>query len=105
MIWRKVLKLSPMHAQCILGMEQAESDALLTELAENLVDERYAYFHKWRKHDMIVWDNWRVIHCANGVPPSCRRLAHRTTIIGDYGYGRYLDATRDRMDIGAKLVD
>lgn len=102
---RKVLKLSPMHAQYIQGMDPAESDALLTELAEHLVDERYAYHHHWRKNDMIVWDNWRTIHCAAGVPMSCRRLAHRTTIIGDYGYGRYLDASRDRMDIGAKLVD
>lgn len=102
---RKVLKLSPMHAQYIVGMEQAESDALLTELADHLVEERHAYFHDWRKNDLIVWDNWRVIHCANGVPMSCRRVAHRTTIIGDYGYGRYLDAKRDRTDIGATLVD
>jgi taurine dioxygenase len=102
---RKVLKLSPMHAQYIVGMDQAESDALLTELADHLVDERHAYFHDWRENDLIVWDNWRMIHSANGVPMSCRRVAHRTTIIGDYGYGRYLDATRDRTDIGAKLVD
>jgi len=102
---RKVLKLSPMHAQYIQGMAQADSDALLTELADHLVDERYAYFHDWRKNDLIVWDNWRVIHCANGVPMSCKRLAHRTTIIGDYGYGRYLDAARERTDIGARLVD
>jgi taurine dioxygenase len=102
---RKVLKLSPMHAQYVLGMDRAESDALLTQLADRLVDPRHAYFHDWRKNDLIVWDNWRVIHSANGVPLSCRRLAHRTTIIGDYGYGRYLDAARDRTDIGATLVD
>lgn len=102
---RKVLKLSPMHAQYIHGMDRGESDALLTQLADHLVDPRHAYYHTWRKNDLIVWDNWRVIHSANGVPMSCRRVAHRTTIIGDYGYGRYLDTTRERTDIGATLVD
>lgn len=102
---RKVLKLSPMHAQYIQGMDPAQSDALLTELADHLVEERYAYFHEWRKNDLIVWDNWRVIHCANGVPMSCKRVAHRTTIIGDYGYGRYLDTARERTDIGVTLMD
>jgi len=102
---RKVLKLSPMHARYVLGLNAAESDALLTELAEHLVDPRYAYFHAWGKDDMIVWDNWRVIHSANGVPLECSRTAQRTTIMGDYKVGRYLDPTRDREAIGRRLVD
>jgi taurine dioxygenase len=93
---RKVLKLSPMHSQYILGMEPAESDALLHELADHLVDPRYAYFHTWQKDDMIVWDNWRGIHCANGVPPECARHVQRTTIIGDYEFGRYLDPAHEK---------
>jgi taurine dioxygenase len=88
---RKVLKLSPMHAQRILGMEAVESDALLQELAEHLTDARYAYFHTWQADDAIVWDNWRVIHSATGVPFDVERLAQRTTIVGDYKLGRYLD--------------
>jgi taurine dioxygenase len=88
---RKVLKLSPMHAQYILGMDDAESDALLHELADHLVDARFAYFHTWQADDAIIWDNWRVIHCATGVPFDVERLAQRTTIVGDYKLGRYLD--------------
>lgn len=102
---RKVLKLSPMHARYILGMERAESDALLTELADHLVDPRYAYFHRWTTNDVLVWDNWRVIHSAQGVPPHVRRVAQRTTIVGDYGYGRYLDGSRERTQITDKIVD
>jgi taurine dioxygenase len=102
---RKVLKLSPMHARYVLGMDHAESDALLTEIADHLVDPRYAYFHVWGKDDLIVWDNWRVIHSANGVPLDCARVAQRTTIVGDYKVGRYLDASRDRTDIGRRIVD
>lgn len=102
---RKVLKLSPMHARYILGMDKAESDALLTEIADHLVDPAFAYFHKWQKNDMLVWDNWRLIHSANGVPLDCSRLARRTTIMGDYKVGRYLDPTLDRNRAVKRLVD
>ena len=88
---RKVLKLSPMHAQRVLGLAEAESDALLHELAGHLVDARHAYFHTWQADDAIIWDNWRTIHCATGVPFHIDRLAQRTTIVGDYKLGRYLD--------------
>lgn len=102
---RKVLKLSPMHARYILGMDRAESDALLTEIADHLVDPHFAYFHKWQANDMLVWDNWRIIHSANGVPLDCRRRARRTTIMGDYQVGRYLDPALDRNRTVKRLVD
>jgi taurine dioxygenase len=102
---RKVLKLSPMHAKYVLGMERSESDALLGQLADCLVDKRYAYFHRWSANEAIVWDNWRVVHCAAGVPFNVRRYAQRTTLIGDYGHGRYLDSALDRNRRTATLVD
>ena len=102
---RKVLKLSPMHARYVLGMDKAGSDALLEELAAHLVDPAYAYLHRWGKDDMVVWDNWRVIHSANGVPLDCKRRAIRTTIMGDYKVGRYLDPTLDRERAVTRLID
>ncbi len=102
---RKVLKLSPMHARYVLGLDEAEGTALLTELAAHLTDPAFAYFHKWQRNDMVVWDNWRVIHSANGVPLDCPRSARRTTIAGDYKVGRYLDAALDRDRQVKRLVD
>lgn len=102
---RKVPKLSPMHARYILGMDKAESDALLTEVAAHLIDPQYAYFHKWQKNDMLVWDNWRMIHSAQGVPLHCSRRRRRTTIMGDYKVGRYLDSSLDRDRDVKRLVD
>ncbi|MGF7150230.1 taurine dioxygenase [Sphingomonas zeicaulis] len=102
---RKVLKLSPMHARYVLGMDKAESDALLTALAAHLTDPTHAYFHDWQENDMLVWDNWRIIHSANGVPLDCGRRARRTTIAGDYKVGRYLDPTLDRDRQIKRLVD
>jgi taurine dioxygenase len=102
---RKVLKLSPMHSRYILGMDRDESDALLDMLGRHICDEHFAYWHKWAKDDMVVWDNWRVLHGAAGVPLDCRRLAQRTTIVGDYKVGRYLDATLDRNRTVKRIVD
>lgn len=102
---RKLLKLSPMHARYVLGMEKADSDALLTEIAEHLVDERFAYFHDWQENDMLAWDNWRMVHCAEGVPLDCFRAARRTTIAGDYRFGRYLDPALDGTSAVRRIVD
>ncbi len=102
---RKILKLSPMHARYILGMHRTESNALLSELADHLVDPQFAYFHDWQANDILVWDNWRVIHSANGVPLDCSRYARRTTIMGDYGHGRYLDASLNRDRQIRRIVD
>jgi len=70
-----------------------------------LVNPAYAYFHKWQPNDMVVWDNWRVIHSAAGVPLHCARRARRTTIMGDYEVGRYLDPELDRERKVKRLVD
>jgi len=102
---RKALKISPLQAQYILGMERAESDALLAELAAHLTDPAYAYYHEWEKNDMVVWDNWRMIHTASGVPLDVARRARRTTIMGDYAVGRYLDETLDRNRTVKRIVD
>jgi len=102
---RKVLKLSPMHARYVLGMDRDESDALLAEIAAHLCDERFAYYHSWGQDDMVVWDNWRVIHGARGVPLHCKRVAQRTTIMGDYKVGRYLDPALDRDREVKRIID
>ena len=51
----------------------------------------FHYFHVWRPGDMILWDNWRAMHCTTGTPPGVKRLIHRTTIEGDVTLGRQLD--------------
>lgn len=102
---RKALKISPLQAQYVLGKDRAESDALLAELNGYLTDESHAYFHDWQKNDMMVWDNWRMIHHAQGVPLDVPRSARRTTIMGDYAVGRYLDPALDRNRAVKRIVD
>jgi taurine dioxygenase len=85
---RKVLHFSPWFAEAVVGMDSSESDALLTEVTACALRPELTYFHKWRAGDMVLWDNWRMLHCATGVPPEETRIMRRTTIVGDYGLGR-----------------
>lgn len=85
---RKVLHVSPWFAEGIEGMENEEGDALLREVIAYVLRPDLMYFHKWQSDDMVLWDNWRMLHCACGVPPNEERRMRRTTIVGDYGLGR-----------------
>jgi taurine dioxygenase len=85
---KKVLHASPWFADGIEGMENDEGDALLAEVIAHIIRPELMYFHKWQAGDMVLWDNWRMLHCATGVPPDETRIMRRTTIVGDYGLGR-----------------
>lgn len=87
---RTVLNVSPWHAVAIEGMENEEGDALLGEVIDHMIRPELAYFHRWQQDDMVLWDNWRMLHCACGVPPGEQRKMRRTTIAGDYALGRRL---------------
>jgi taurine dioxygenase len=94
----KVLHVSPWMADGIEGAEDAEGDALLDavcrEIFENARD--HSYFHRWRVSDMVLWDNWRLLHCVSGHPPQLRRRMQRTTIAGDYGLGYFEGQPRNK---------
>ena len=85
---RKVLNVSPWFAVGIHGMENAEGDALLEEVAQHIVHSPDIYMHRWTMGQMVLWDNWRVLHSSTGCPPNEERWMLRTTIEGDYGLGR-----------------
>jgi taurine dioxygenase len=85
---RPVLHLSPWFAWGIEGMGLDEGRALLDEVIAQSTHSRLAYFHRWEAGDYVVWDNWRMMHCATGIPSGEKRHLQRTAIAGDYGQGR-----------------
>lgn len=85
----KVLHLSPWMAVGIEGEETPEGDALLEAVCQEILAKLQPYYHHWKPTDMIVWDNWRMLHKAMGVDPKYARTMHRTTIKGDYGLGHW----------------
>lgn len=91
-IWQRpsgeqVLHVSPWQAAGFHGSESDEGDALLEELCQEMYTVMTPYWHQWRSTDMVIWDNWRFIHCASGYDPAHNRRMQRTTIKGDYGLG------------------
>ena len=87
---RKVLNVSPTSAIGIHEMPNSDGDALLEEVLSYAINPARAYWHYWRENDLVLWDNWRTLHCAEGVPEDCVREMQRTTIAGDYALGRRL---------------
>ncbi|MFT5482098.1 MAG: taurine dioxygenase [Halieaceae bacterium] len=73
-----------------IGLSNDEAIELLQFLVEHTRKPQFHYFHQWREGDMVLWDNWRVMHCATGTPPGVRRVINRTTIAGDVSLGRVL---------------
>jgi taurine dioxygenase len=94
---RQVLNVSPWFALGIYEMGGADGDALLEEVIAHCTQESAAYYHDWSHGDLVLWDNWRTLHCCTGVAPDAVRIMQRTTIAGDYALGRELD---DRTSAG-----
>jgi taurine dioxygenase len=67
---RKALYVNPYHSLGFVGVERAESDALLDAIfAEHLVRPEWEYRHKWRPGDVVIWDNRCLVHSATGDYP------------------------------------
>ena len=90
----KVLHMSPYGCKGLEGNETPEGNALLAEIWDEVEQAIEPYFHTWKPTDMLVWDNWRMLHQACGCDPKYERIMHRTTIKGDYGLGRWDDPSK-----------
>jgi len=86
---RKVLNISPLFAEGIVGMGREEGGALLDELVDH-IDSCPSYRHAWGDREMVLCDNWRMLHAVTGGPVDEVRIMRSTTIGGDYGLGRAL---------------
>ncbi|MBP6815484.1 MAG: TauD/TfdA family dioxygenase [Burkholderiaceae bacterium] len=79
---RKSLYLSS-HAGTIIGMPTPEARMLLRDLNEHATQERFVHVHRWRLHDLIMWDNRQTMHRVRRFDESQPRDVRRTTVAGD----------------------
>ena len=75
---RKSLVLAS-HASHVVGWPVEQGRALLAEFTAFATQERFVYRHKWRPHDLVIWDN--------------RCTMHRGTVYDDVTYRRDLRRT------------
>ena len=79
---RTSLYFNPFHITRIVGVPQAESDALIDELTGRMVEEGREYRHRWQVGDLVIWDNRCTLHAAaGGYPIDQRRVHWRCTIM------------------------
>jgi taurine dioxygenase len=67
------LLLGSMVVKSIVGLNQHESDDLLGRLLKHTTSDRYLYSHQWASGDVVVWDNYAVLHTAS----PCDSTRHR----------------------------
>jgi len=70
---RKVLYANPGYSMRINELPEKESDETLRFLFEHQVKPEYRYRHQWSEGDLLMWENFGLIHNA----------------IADYGPGEH----------------
>ncbi len=50
------------HAGRILGMPRARGRALIDKLLAHATQRQFVYTHRWRKHDLVMWDDRCTLH-------------------------------------------
>jgi alpha-ketoglutarate-dependent 2,4-dichlorophenoxyacetate dioxygenase len=50
------------HAIRVIGLPEDESTRLLDELMAHATQRQFVYTHRWRLHDLVMWDNRCTMH-------------------------------------------
>ena len=79
---RKSLYLSS-HAGTILGWPVPEARDFLRDLTEHATQRELVYIHRWRLHDLVMWDNRQTMHRVRRFDESQPRDMRRTTVAGE----------------------
>jgi taurine dioxygenase len=78
---RKGLYFDPGKILRIEGLDARESDALIDELTDRMIQPDGEYRHAWRKGDIVIWDNRCSYHkAAADYPPAEDRIHWRVSI-------------------------
>ena len=54
------------HAGRVFGMPEDEGKALLQQLIDHATQRQFVYTHRWRVHDLVMWDNRCTMHRGKG---------------------------------------
>ena len=69
------------HAVRVVGMPHEESEKLLNELMEHATQPQFIHTHRWRVHDLVMWDNRCTMHRGTEYDERrWKRDMHRATV-------------------------
>jgi taurine dioxygenase len=78
---RKTLYFNSGQVMNVIGVSPEESADIIAAIEAHTESENGDYRHKWRKHDLVIWDNRCSVHTATGdYPLHEHRSMWRTTI-------------------------
>jgi len=66
----------------VMGLELAESEALLDELWKHAVQPANVYEHRWQVGDVLIWSNYSAMHRRDEFDKNTIRRMHRSQIKG-----------------------
>jgi taurine dioxygenase len=79
---RTALFLGRRHNSYVVGLEVADSEALLGRLWAHATQTCFTMCHQWRAGDLLMWNNRAVLHRRDPFDENARRIMHRTQIKG-----------------------
>ena len=72
------------HAWKVEGVPDDEGRRLLDYLIGFATQDRFVYRHKWKRHDLVMWDNRCTFHAATDYDTAKElRIMYRTVVEGD----------------------
>jgi alpha-ketoglutarate-dependent taurine dioxygenase len=71
------------HAHAIPGLDEAESEQLLSDLVDFACRPPRTYAHRWQPGDVVIWDNRCVLHRARPYDYREPRVMRHTRVAGD----------------------
>ena len=77
---KECLFINPVYTINVEGFSEDESQQLLWELYEHMIQDQFVYEHVWNEDMLIMWDNRTVMHQATGGYDGYDRLLHRITL-------------------------
>jgi taurine dioxygenase len=80
---RRALFVNEMFTRAIVGLEPAESKAVLAFLFEHIRNPYYQVRFRWELNDIAMWDNRSAQHMAIWDYWPNERKGHRVTVKGD----------------------
>ena len=80
---RRGLFVSEGFTSRIVELDKKESDAVLAHLRVHVAKPEFTVRWRWKRHDLVFWDNRLTQHYASADYLPQRRVMHRATILGD----------------------
>jgi len=81
---RMVINVNPGFTERIDQLPVAQSDRILQELFDHILQPKYRYVHNWKVEDVLLWDHLSTWHNAIGdYEPHEERLMIRCQVMAD----------------------